>query len=96
MAKTYINWISCKAVNWQYWEFFNISLNLETLKQYVNEKGYVNVTMSKRREPWQYWDTHYFTLNEWTPQNSSMDSWTQTGNGYSSTSEEISIEDIPF
>jgi hypothetical protein len=39
------------------------------LKQYVNEKGYVNVTMSKRMEVGQYGDTHYFTLNEWKPEN---------------------------
>jgi hypothetical protein len=96
MAKTYIEWASCKAVNWQYWEFFNISLNIEKLQQYVNEKGYVNVTMSKRREPWQYWDTHYFTLNEWTPQNSSANPSNETGSSSSPNSEEISIENIPF
>jgi hypothetical protein len=89
MAKTYVSWMSCKAKMGQFWEFFNISLNLETLKQYVNEKGYVNVVMSKRREPWQYWETHYFTLNEWTPQ--SVDSWNQTKN-----EQEVNVEDIPF
>ncbi len=70
MAKTYIEWSSCKAINWQYWEFFNISFNLEKLQQYANEKGYVNLTMSKRREVGQYWETHYFTLNEYNPERS--------------------------
>ena len=41
MAKTYIDWASCKAVNGQFWEFFNISFNVEKIQQYANEKGYV-------------------------------------------------------
>ncbi len=94
MAKTYIDWASCKAINWQFWEFFNISFNIEKLTQYANEKGYVNVVMSKRKEAGQYWETHYFTLNEWNPeanQNSNSAKPSQNKN-----SEDISIEDIPF
>lgn len=93
MAKTYVNWISCKAKSGQFWEFFNISLNPETLKQYANEKGYVNVVMSKRREVGQYGETHYFTLNEWTPQNAEW--WNQTS-GNNAAEQEVNIEDIPF
>jgi hypothetical protein len=93
MAKTYVNGISCKAKNWQFGEFFNISVNVETLKQYANEKGYVNLTMSKRREVWQYGDTHYFTLNEWTPEGGAT---TQNQNNNTIEEQEISIEDIPF
>jgi len=51
MAKTYIDGTSCKAISGQFGEFFNISVNIEKLQQYANEKGYVNMTMSKRREP---------------------------------------------
>ncbi len=94
MAKTYIEWTSCKAINGQFWEFFNMSFNYEKLKQYVNEKGYINMTMSKRKEPGQYGDTHYFTLNEWKPE------WWNTENNIQTTSnntgEDISVEDIPF
>jgi hypothetical protein len=68
MAKTYIDGTSCKAVTGQFGEFFNMSFNVEKLQQYANEKGYVNVTMSKRKEPGQYGDTHYFTLNDWKPE----------------------------
>lgn len=93
MAKTYIDWASCKAVNGQFWEFFNISFNVEKLQQYANEKGYVNVVMSKRKEPGQYWETHYFTLNEWNPENSQNNSKPSQNK---STSEDISVEDIPF
>lgn len=94
MAKTYIDWTSCKAINWQFWEFFNMSFNLEKLQQYVNEKGYVNMTMSKRKEPGQYGDTHYFTLNDWKPE------WNEnqntTNNATNNKSWDISVEDIPF
>lgn len=94
MAKTYIDWASCKAINGQFGEFFNISFNVEKLTQYANEKGYVNVVMSKRKEPGQYWETHYFTLNEWNPEaNQSSNSSKPSQNN---NSEDISIEDIPF
>jgi len=93
MAKTYIEWTSCKAINGQFGEFFNISINVEKLQQYANEKGYVNMTMSKRREVGQYWDTHYFTLNEYNPENANNSSNT---NNSSDKAWDISVEDIPF
>lgn len=93
MAKTYIDWASCKAVNGQFWEFFNISFNVEKLQQYANEKGYVNVVMSKRKEPGQYGETHYFTLNEWNPENNQNNSKPSQNK---SNSDDISVEDIPF
>lgn len=96
MAKTYIEWASCKAINGQFGEFFNISFNIEKLQQYANEKGYVNITMSKRREVWQYGDTHYFTLNEWNPENWNSNNNTNNNQTIQDSSEEISIEDIPF
>ncbi len=95
MAKTYIDWTSCKAVNWQFWEFFNMSFNIEKLQQYANEKGYINMTMSKRKEPGQYGDTHYFVLNEWSPEWSSSNN-NQPQNINNDNNSEISIEDIPF
>lgn len=66
--KTFIEGSSCKAIEGKYWEFFNMSFNLEKLSQYANEKGYINITMSKRKEVGQYGDTHSFTLNEWKPE----------------------------
>jgi len=38
MAKTYIDGTSCKAINGQFGEFFNMSFNVEKLQQYVNDK----------------------------------------------------------
>jgi len=92
MAKTYIDWASCKAINGQFGEFFNISFNYEKLAQYVNDKGYVNMVMSKRREVWQYGDTHYFTLNEYNPEaNQNSNNTSKNEN-----SDDVSVEDLPF
>ena len=91
MAKTYIDWTSCKAINGQFGEFFNMSFNVEKLSQYVNDKGYVNMTMSKRKEPGQYGDTHYFTLNEWSPEGN-----TWSNNNQNNNESDISVEDVPF
>jgi len=98
MAKTYIDWASCKGINGQFGEFFNISFNIEKLSQYANEKGYVNIVMSKRKEPGQYGDTHYFTLNEYNPENKNNSSeQTSPQNTQSNFSnDEISVEDLPF
>lgn len=85
MAKQYIDGSSAKEVSGQFGNFYNLSFNLEKLKQYANEKGYVNITMSKRKEVWTYWDTHYFTLNEYKPKEKE-----------SPKSDDISVEDLPF
>ncbi len=80
MEKKFVNWISAKRINGTYGEFFNISINLEKIKEFANEKGFVNITMSKRKETWKFWETETFTLNEFKTK----------------ISDEISIEDIPF
>lgn len=95
MTKTYIDWTSCKAINGQFGEFFNMSFNIEKLQQYANEKGYVNMTMSKRKEPGQYGDTHYFTLNEWSPEGNTTPQNNTTSQG-NNQEWDISVEDIPF
>jgi len=94
MAKTYIDGASCKAINGQFGEFFNMSFNIEKLQQYANEKGYVNITMSKRREVGQYGDTHYFTLNEYNPENNQNSA--NNNSSQNNSSDEISVEDVPF
>ena len=67
MSKIFIPKSNCKAITGQYWEFFNISFNVEELKTFQNEKWYVNLTMSKRREADQFGNTHIVCLNEYKP-----------------------------
>lgn len=80
--KTFIKGSSAKAITGQYGEFFNLSFKLEDLKEYANDKGYVNITMSKRKEVGTYWDTHSLVLNDYRPKDKVEDN--------------ISVEDIPF
>lgn len=98
MSKTYIDGTSCKAINGQFGEFYNMSFNIEKLQQYANEKGYVNMTMSKRREPGQYGDTHYFTLNDWKPEgaDSSPQAPTASNAPAATNNDDISVDDLPF
>ena len=55
---------SAKAVSTQYDEILNLSLKLEDMQAIANEKGYVNMTVLKRKEPGQYGDTHYVVEND--------------------------------
>ncbi len=56
---------SAKAIQTQYGEMMNLSLKLEDMQAIVNEKGYVNMTVMKRKEPGQYGDTHYVVENDY-------------------------------
>ena len=100
MSKTYIDGSSCKAIQGQFGEFYNMSFNLEKLQEHANEKWYVNMTMSKRREPGQYGDTHYFTLNDWKPSeggNQAPSSSSEKNDGAPAPKgDDISVEDLPF
>lgn len=66
MTKTYLKG-NAKKITGKYGDFFNISLNVEELAEYVNDKWYVNITMSERKEVWKFWDTHSLILNEYKP-----------------------------
>ncbi len=51
--------------------FHSISFSaqdLETLKQNLNAKGYVNLNFNKRQTPSQYGQTHSLTVDTWQPQ----------------------------
>lgn len=65
--KTYINWMVGKKIDWKFGAFYNISISLDKLAEYQNDKGYVQIVMSPRKETWKYWETETFTLNEWKP-----------------------------
>lgn len=56
---------SAKAITTQYGEMMNLSLKLEDMQAIANEKGYVNMTVMKRKEPGQYGDTHYVVENDY-------------------------------
>ena len=60
-----------KEKNGNFGVFHSISFSaqdLETLKQNLNSKGYVNLVMNQRRTPSQYGQTHSLTIDTWEPQ----------------------------
>ena len=56
---------SAKVVSTQFGEIINLSLKLEDMQKIVNEKGYMNISVMKRKEPGQYGDTHYVVENDY-------------------------------
>ena len=59
-----------KSVTSQYGEFFKLSFSqqdLEEMLNNLNEKGYINLGMNKRREPSQWGQTHSIVLDTWRP-----------------------------
>ena len=73
--KTYINGIYIKAIDGKFGEFFNVTIDVEAFASsiqphiFLNDSGKkkVNLTISKRKEPGKYGDTHYCALNEFKP-----------------------------
>lgn len=59
-----------KEINGNFGAFHRISFSkqdLETMMNNLNEKGYINLNMNKRREPSQYGQTHSLTVDTWKP-----------------------------
>jgi hypothetical protein len=71
-VKTYINGISAKQVTFESGKSI-LKLNIhvgkliEQLQQHVNEKGYVNLGVSDRKEKGKYGETHTVWLDTWKP-----------------------------
>ena len=89
--KTYFGTV--KEKSGQYGTFHNISFKREDLEKMIenlNEKGYINLTMNKRKEDGKYGETHSLTLNDYKPQGN------QGQYAKPEQKEEISVEDIHF
>jgi hypothetical protein len=62
---------SAKARDTRFGQVINIGVKAEDLiafaNQHKNARGYVNLTVSQRKEPGQYGDTHSVTLDTYEP-----------------------------
>lgn len=71
--KIYVPKVSAKQITFQASGKTIIKLGIhadtliEFLKKHKNEKGYVNVGISERKQPGQYGDTHSVWLDTWKP-----------------------------
>lgn len=65
-TKNYIKWFY-KEVETKFGSVYNLSINLSELNSLTPDKYWnVKLTMMKRREPSQYWDTHYVIEDTFT------------------------------
>lgn len=80
---------SAKARQTQYGEILSLSLKLEDMQAIVNEKGYVNMTVLKRKEPGQYGDTHYVVEDDYMKNREAQ-------GGGAPTPSTVASADVPF
>lgn len=71
--KIYVPKCSAKQVTFQSGKsILKLGVHAETLceflREHANEKGYVNLGISERKQPGQYGDTHCVWLDTWKPQ----------------------------
>ena len=71
-TKTYVPKSSAKEVTFQDGGSlirlsFKAAELVEFINQHANAKGYINLTVAKRREVGQYGDTHSVCLDTWQP-----------------------------
>jgi hypothetical protein len=46
---------------------FHVETLIAFLKQHVNEKGYINIKVQRRKEVGKYGETHSLSLDTWKP-----------------------------
>jgi hypothetical protein len=68
MEKTYVG--SGKLIKTSNGELMKVSFSrrdLETMTANLNDKGYINLVVSERREPDKYGNTHSVSIDTWKP-----------------------------
>ncbi len=58
---------NAKEITGNYGTFYNVSLKLSELEKYVNDKGYVWVTVSKMKQADKWGNTHSVVINDYKP-----------------------------
>lgn len=85
--------------NGERWSKMSMSFELEKFyqdaKQHMNEKGYVNTTISKRKVPSEYGHTHFMELDTWKPTNQQTVTHNDMG-GIETPKEDLGFSEIPF
>lgn len=88
--KKYIKWFCKEIVFGNGWSAINLNINLDELNLLTPDKyGNVRLTLFKRKEPWQYWDTHYLVINE-------FESSKEDNKKASSKAKEDDFSELPF
>jgi len=66
--KKYLNGVFVKEKQVKDFTVLKCSIKLEDLKEFVNDSGYVNFDLLKRKEASEKGITHYAVLDEWKPE----------------------------
>lgn len=84
-----------KNIKTQYGDLLKLSLTEDDVKalQENLDNGWVNINVKQRREPSQSGFTHYLEIDTWKPDGSKAKS---ADNSTSTSTEDISPEDLPF
>ena len=94
--KTYLK-CSAKARTTQYGEVINLGVKATELiafaQAHANERGYVNLTVSQRKEVGQYGDTHSVTLDTFEPKARGAG---VTYGAYPPPASPLTDDDVPF
>lgn len=56
-------WNAKEKVFQDWSSLINLSFKFSDLWRYVNDKWYVNLSLSKRKSVWRYWETHTMKVN---------------------------------
>jgi len=87
---------SAKARQTNYGQMLNIGVKADDLiafaQQHANARGYVNLTVSERKEPGKYGDTHSVTLDTYEPKSKARDEFADQVEAAAP----ITADDIPF
>lgn len=94
--KHYI-WGGVKKLSNNYWEMFIITAKLEDLAScQVNEKGYIKLKITERKQPGKFWETHTLMENDYQGTGGTQQETGANENKYKWVDTSISIEDVPF
>ena len=76
--KIYVDGMSVREKDGRFGPFLSVGVNwqkfLAWAEQHVNSRGYLNITLSKRRSPSKYGETHSASLDTYEPKRDSDDS----------------------
>jgi len=98
--KVYVPKSSAKEVSGQYGKFIKLSFKADDLRafldQHTNEKGYLNLTISQRKEDGKFGDTHSVCLDTWKPTGRQADAPSAELEPPEQTNFDDVPDDVPF
>lgn len=95
-SKIYVG--SWKEIDGKYWKMLKLSFSktdIETLLANLNEKGWVNLIASERKEVGKFGETHSITVDTWKPDGSKQTAIEEKPKSRYQE-EEIDASQIPF